>query len=121
MGDLTYNRDKNPATNATPITISGEARELPNALVAIAAGTTGAFEVAITGDADPSGGAALVQLWRVALTPTLQSADPGTQGLTLTATPVLGDGSDGTPVVFQSVHPQTMDAWQTAAGFAPVA
>ena len=58
MGDLTYNRDKNPATNVTPITITGEARELPNALAAIIAGTTGAFEVAVSGDADPSGGVA---------------------------------------------------------------
>jgi hypothetical protein len=122
MGTITYARDKNPATNSTGIATSGEAREDPNALVAIAAGAGSFYELAISGDADPSGGAAIVELFRIKATPTLGATDPGPIGLTLEITPVLGDGSDGTPfTVQQLVHPQTMSAWQTAAGFPPVA
>lgn len=117
MGTITFDRDKDPATNSTGIATSGEAREDPNALAAIATGAGTFYEMLISGDADESGGVAIVGLFRIKATPTLQGAAPGTIGLTLEVTPVLGDGSDGTPFAVQSlVHPEKMDAWQTAAG-----
>jgi len=123
MGDKTYNRIKDPSINATTMAISGEARELPNALAAIAAGTTGNFEVAVSADADGggAGGPAIQQLYRVALFPNIGQADPGAQRLAIEVTPVLGDGTDGETIVLSAEHPETMSAWQTAAGFPPVA
>jgi hypothetical protein len=40
----------------------------------------------------------------------------GTTRLKVTVTPILGDGSLGTPVITHYDHPQTMDAFQAAAG-----
>ena len=121
MGTVTYDRDKDPNTNSTGIATSGEAREAPNALVAIAAGAGAFYELAISGDADPTGGATIVELFRIKATTTVQQADPGKIGLTLEITPVGGDGAD-LPVLptISLTHPQTMDAWQTLAGHAPV-
>ena len=119
MGTLTYAREKDPDTNSTGIATTGEAREDPNALVAIATGAGSFYEVAISGDADESGGVDIQQLYRVKLTPTLGAAAPGVMGLTVEITPVLGGGADGDAVVHQVVHEETMDAWQTAAGRVP--
>lgn len=116
MGTLTYARDKDPATNSTGIATSGEAREDPNALVAIAAGAGTFYELVISGDADESGGVDIQQLWKVKLTPTLQSAAPGVMGLNVEVTPVNGDASDAPATTSNIVHPESMDAWQTAAG-----
>ena len=116
MGTKTYNRLKDPDTNSTGIVLSGEVRELPNALAAVVAGTSGDFELAISGDADESGGADVQQLYRVLAQPIIAAGAPGQQSLRVTITPVLGDGSDGTPIITDVPHPETMDAWQTAAG-----
>lgn len=122
MGTITYDRDKDPKINSTGIPITGEAREDPNALVAIATGAGTFFEVAISGDADTVG-TAILQLFRVKMTLNLQQADPGAMSLTVEVTPVNGDATDAdaSKKTQQVVHPQTMDAWQTDAGFPPVA
>ena len=96
--------------------LSGEARELPNALVAIAAGASGDFEVALSADADESGGADIQQLFRVKLTPVISAAHPGTMSLKIETTPVKGDASDAPTVVDTVAHAESMDAWQSAAG-----
>lgn len=116
MGTKSYERLKEPDTNTTGIDLTGEARELPNALAAIAAGTTGDFELAISADADESVGVDVQQLYRVKCTPVFAAAHPGGMSLTLEVTPVNGDGSDAEKKTFQVLHPETADAWQTAAG-----
>lgn len=116
MGTKSYERLKEPDTNTTGIDLSGESRELPNALAAIAAGASGDFELAISADADESGGADVQQLYRVLCTPIIQAGHPGAQSLRLTITPVLGDGGDGEATVVDVAHPEDMDAWQAAAG-----
>lgn len=116
MGTKNYERLKEPDTNTTGMELSGEARELPNALAAIAAGTSGDFELAISADADESGGADVQQLYRVLAQPIIAAGHPGAQSLRLTITPVLGDGSDGEAQIVDVPHPENMDSWQAAAG-----
>lgn len=110
-----YNRDKDPSVNVTPIDVSLLAAEKPTAPAAVAAGTTGQLDLRIQGDADPGAGTTLVELFKVEVVPTFDSA--GNVRLNVTVTPKLGDGSDGTAQALNLTHPQTLDAWQTAAGF----
>lgn len=113
--DFSYNRPKATTVNITPINIAIEVGEKPDAPTAIGGtGTTGILDVVFTGDADESGGADVQNLWKVTLTPSINSV--GQMQLTATVTPVLGDGTDGGAVSRTFDHEQTADAWQTAAG-----
>ncbi|HEU01426.1 hypothetical protein LCGC14_0273330 [marine sediment metagenome] len=116
MGAKTYNRDKDPDTNATPIDITYDGAETPTAEAPLAVGTTGEAAITVLADADESGGIDVQPLYTVSLVPVIDAAAPGGQRLTVTVTPILGGGGSGTPLVFTAPHPETMDAWQTAAG-----
>jgi hypothetical protein len=116
-GSITYDRDKDPKINATVIDIVAKAGEDPAAPAALVGGSTGFLDLEFEVDADESGGVALVNVFRVDGLKVL--LDPATGLITLAGTivPVLGDGTDAptTYSILQS-HPQTMEAWQTAAG-----
>lgn len=119
---INYNRDKDPSINATGIVVSAEQRESDGARTAIAAGTTGIFEVFVRADADESGAADVQDLYQVVITPIIQQGGAallaGAQQVTVTITPILGDGTVDTPNASTTAltHPETADAWQSAAG-----
>lgn len=115
-----YNRDKDPDVNITGMAILAKAAEGAAATPADLLGADGIMQIAFDVDADPSGGAAVVDAFRVDNLQ-LQLDALGVMRLTGTIIPVLGDGSDGTPVAINQLHPQNMDAFQTLAGFPRVA
>lgn len=116
-GTINYDRDKNPSTNNTGIAIVPKAGEEPAAAAALVGGSTGILNLEFEGDADESGGASLVTLFRVEdIQVTVGQAD-GVIKITGNIIPVLGDATDAaTATPFSVTHPQTMDAWQAAAG-----
>ena len=110
-----YSRDKDPDQNVTGIAILAKADEGPAPTPADLGGTDGIVQVEFEGDADEGAGTILENLFRVeGLQVTLGSA--GEVRLVGSVIPVLGDGSDGTTVAINTLHPQNMDAWQAAAG-----
>lgn len=110
-----YNRSKDPNVNVTGIAMRAKAAEGAAAVPADLGGADGIMQVAFDADADESAGVDVQDLFRVDnLQIVLNNA--GQVTLTGTVVPVLGDGSDGAPTAIQVVHPQNMDAWQTAAG-----
>jgi len=112
-----YNRSKDPAVNVTGIAIVPKAGEEPTAVAALAGGTTGIVNVEFEGDADESGGATLVNIFRVDDLRIAIDNATGLMRLTGLIVPVLGDGTDApTTYPINQAHPQTADAWQTAAG-----
>lgn len=119
--NVNYDRPKDPAINDTPINIDFLAGEEPTALAALTAdnsGSTGILNVTITADADESGGADVQDLFRIEDIQVLINQETGLCQLVLNVIPVLGDGTDANTPPEQYVvnHPETMDAWQTAAG-----
>lgn len=116
MGTKTYSRIKDPSTNSTGMDLSYQGSELPTAKAALVAGASGDAQIHIEVDADESAGTDVQDAWTVKLIPTISPAMPGTMGLTIEVTPVLGDASDGTKLTYQAAHEETMDAWQAAAG-----
>lgn len=113
--DINYDRPKDPKINDTPINITLFASEQPTALAAVAAGTSGVLEAEVRADADESGGADVQTLYKIVATPTI-AVQGGETSLQIDITPVNGDGSDGALQSFTVSHPETMDAWQAAAG-----
>ncbi len=113
--DFGYNRQKDPEINDTDINITLFQAEQPTALAAAAAGTTGILDVEVRADADESGGADVQVLYKITLTPQIAVAG-GAQSLKVDVTPVNGDASDAPVATTTHPHPETMDAWQTAAG-----
>ena len=116
MGTKSYERLKDPEINTTGMDITFEGSELPTARAALAAGTVGDAEIFVEVDADESAGVDKQDLYQVKLVPIIDAAHPGGMRLTIEATPVLGGGGLGTKEVFTLDHPETMDAWQVAAG-----
>ena len=118
--DVNYDRPKSVVINDTPINVAFTAGEEPaaatTALTADGSGTTGILNVNVTADADPTAGVDIQQLFRVEDLQVLIDATTGRVTLSASIIPVKGDATDGTPVPLTVVHPQTMDAWQTAAG-----
>ncbi len=118
--DVNYDREKLVVINDTPINISITGAEEPAAatvaLSADGSGSTGIMNLIFSGDADESGGADIQELFRVEDLRVIIDPATGLTQLAATIIPVLGDGSDGTPETILIKHPQTMDAWQTAAG-----
>ena len=111
-----YNRSKNPAVNATPIVLTLLVGEKPDAPAAIGGtGTTAQLDARIQADADESGAADVQDLFRLEVVPAIGSMTAKSR-VSITVTPILGDGTPGTPVTFSAEHDETMDAWQTAAG-----
>lgn len=114
---INYDRPKIATINDTPIDITIQGRESPDAFGNLGAGTgtTGVADVKFRADADESGGADVQDLWDIALTPSIHEVT-GVIKMTIVATPVLGDASNGTPVTTVLTHDETSDAWQSAAG-----
>ncbi len=112
---LNYNRDKDPKINVTPMEFSVEGAEVGGAEVALAAGTGPGLQGTIICDADDSVGTDL-QDWALIKAEPVLNADGTTARIKITVTPILGDGSTGTPVVTYIPHEEDMDAWQAAAG-----
>jgi len=110
-----YNRAKDPAINSTGIALRAKAAEGAAAVPADLAGADGIMQIAFDADADESGGTDVQDLFKIN---NLQVNLGSNGAVTLVGTivPILGDGSDGTAVAINETHPQTMDAWQTAAG-----
>lgn len=116
-GSISYDRDKDPKINSTSIAIVPKAGEEPAAAAALVGGSTGILNLEFEGDADESGGTLLVNLFRVDDLQVVLNTATGLCRLTGTIVPVLGDGTDApTTYAIDQAHPQTMDAWQTAAG-----
>ena len=119
-GTINYDRDKNPKINDTGIAVVPLVGEEPTAAGAMSgdnSGSTGILNIEFQGDADESGGAALVNLARIDDLQVTVDVDTGRINITGTVIPILGDGTDApTTTPINVVHPQTMDAWQTAAG-----
>lgn len=116
-GTINYNRDKNPKINDTGIAIVPKAGEEPASAAALAGGSTGILNIEFEGDADESGGATLENLFRVEDLQVIVDVNTGRITLTGSVIPVLGDGTDAaTLTAINVVHPETMDAWQAAAG-----
>ena len=116
-GTINYDRDKNPKINDTGIAIIPKAGEEPASAAALAGGSTGILNLEFEGDADESGGASLVNLFRVEEIQVTVGVNDGVMKIIGTIIPVLGDASDAaTTQKFSMTHPQTMDAWQAAAG-----
>ena len=113
--DFNYNRPKVAVINDTPINMSYEQRESDGVRAAIAAGTTGIAELVMLADADETGGADVQDIFRFVVTPVL-NANTGKFEVDVTATPVLGDATDGAPVTKRFTHDELMDVWQSAAG-----
>ncbi len=110
-----YNRDKDPDQNVTPIDVVAKADEGAAPTPADLLGSDGVVWIEFQGDADEVGGTILEDLFRVDQLQVVLSSD-GIIRLTGSIIPVLGDGSDGTTVAINALHPQSMDAWQIAAG-----
>lgn len=116
-GTINYDRDKDPKINDTGIAIIPKAGEEPASPAALAGGSTGILNLEFEGDADESGGASLVNLFRVDDVQVTVDVATGRINLTATIVPVLGDGADApTTTLLNVVHPQTMDVWQADAG-----
>ena len=118
-GTITYDRDKDPKINSTGIDVTPLVGEEPTAAGALTgdnSGSTGILNIEFQGDADESGGSTLVNLFRLEDLQVQINQNSGIFRLTGSIIPVLGDGSDGTPVAIDVVHEQNMDAWQAAAG-----
>ena len=110
-----YSRAKDPAINATGMDLTLFVGEEPDAPTAIGGtGNTGVLDARLEADADESGGVDVQDLFRLRAVPSINSA--GVAIYTVTVTPVLGDGTDGTPASMTVTHDETIDAWQTAAG-----
>lgn len=118
--NVNYDRPKSATTNDTPINIDFTAGEEPTALAALSAdnsGSSGILNVTVTADADESGGLDVQDLYRIEDIQVTINQSTGLTNLTMTITPVLGDGTDAaSPTTVTVRHPETMDAWQTAAG-----
>ena len=110
-----YNRSKDPDTNVTGIAIRAKAAEGAAATPADLGGADAIAQIAFDADADESAGTTIEDLFRIDNVQINLTSD-GKITLAGTIVPVLGDGTDGTAVAIQQVHPQNMDAWQTAAG-----
>ncbi len=119
-GTINYNRDKNPKINDTGIVVTPLVGEEPTAVGALTgdnSGSTGILNIDFQGDADESGGTSLVNLFRIEDLQVTVGVNDGVVKLTGNIVPVLGDASDApTPTPISVTHPQTMDAWQAAAG-----
>ena len=113
---LNYNRPVAALVAVTPIDTSLLVGELPDAPTAIGGtGTTCVTDLRIQGDADPTGGAQVQDLFKVVVTPTISS--DGKMAATVVVTPVAGAGGDLPAQTLVAEHPETTDAWQAAAGF----
>lgn len=116
--DVSYDRLKSTTINSTPINIDFLAGEEPTALAALGAlgGSTGILNVTVTADADESGGVDIQDLFRIEDIQVLINTSTGLCQLSMNIIPVKGDAADGSATAVLVNHPQTMDAWQTAAG-----
>lgn len=112
----TYNRPKSTPTNSTGIAFTILAEEKPETPATFAgAGNTGNLDCYIKADADESGGADVQNIFRIESAIAVESS-LGTITLTITVSPVNGDGTSGTSQTLTVTHGQAMDVWQTAAG-----
>lgn len=109
-----YSRPKASAVNNTGIDLILKGSEQPDPPADLG-GTTGIADLMYTADADESGGVDVQDLGGFTVTPAI---DPDTGKITFTVvfTPVKGNGDPGDAVTQVFTHPETMDAWQTAAG-----
>lgn len=121
-GTINYNRPAASLVNVTPmvhtiLTVEELAAggSVLTAIEAVAvAGDTGIMRAEYQVDADESGGADVQTMYKILVTPSITS--DGKHTLTVAVTPVSGGGSDLTPETLAVEHPETVDAWQTAAG-----
>jgi hypothetical protein len=113
---ISYSRPKSATVNATGMALTLKVAEKPDSPGAIGGtGTTAQLDCRVQADADESGGTSLHDLFKIETIPGIAS-DTGVVTLSVTVTPILGDGSIGTPKSLITNHDQSMDAWQTAAG-----
>lgn len=112
---LNYNRPKSTLINVTPIDLTLLVGEKPDAPTAIGGtGTTAALDCRIQADADESVGADVQDLFKIEVTPTITSDGKAT--CTVVVTPIGGGGGSLTAETLAVLHPETVDAWQAAAG-----
>lgn len=111
-----YNRPKSTLVNSTGMVFSLLASDKPDAPADISGtGTTANLDCRLQCDANESGSADVQDIFKLETAISLD-ATTGLITWTVTVTPILGDGTEGTPKVMVVEHPQKMDAWQTAAG-----
>ena len=114
-GTFNYDRPKLVGVNVTGMLTTILVAEKPDALGAIGGtGTTGILDATFEMDADESGGADVQDLYRVTITPELQS--DGTMNMKVEVTPIKGDGGADAVQTFNAKHPENMDQWQSNAG-----
>jgi hypothetical protein len=108
---IDYNRPKATTVNDTPINFKILLAEQPNAVADVATpGTTANLDSYLECN---------IGSWKSLfhITTEQQLMQSGLILIVVTVTPILGDGSNGTPIVNTFVHDQNMDNFQTAAGF----
>lgn len=119
---INYNRPALALVNVAPmvhtiLTVETLAAggDVLTAIEAVAViGDTGVMRAEYQVDADETGGADVQTMYKILVTPSI-SAD-GKHTLTASITPVSGGGSDLAAETLAVEHPETVDAWQSAAG-----
>lgn len=112
-GNQTYDRPKSTVVNSTSLATTVLAAEMPTAVAAVSAGSTGALSAELRVDADESGGADVQTMWKITATPSIVGGKPQ---LAVVVTPVNASGVDGSAFSNTHEHPETADEWQAAAG-----
>ncbi len=115
-----YNRPKATTINNTGIVMGLFVTEKPitnpTSNGVLTAGNTGEANISILADADETGGTTIRPIFRIKITPSLDSI--GILTYTLSLYSVEGDVG-GTEHLISSLtfeHPEDMDTWQAAAG-----
>ncbi len=113
---LDYDRPLADPVESTPIAFKLLLSELPEVPAAVAVdGTTSDVLAYLELDVDDDVTVDWRSLFRIETAQALSIS--GILTLTITVTPILGNGSDGTPSVYVFTHQQNMDTIQTLGGF----
>lgn len=111
---LDYNRPKASLVNDTPIDFKLLFGELPNSPGAVPVpGLTSDLDCYL--ECDVSGVGNWQPIFRIETLQELVST--GIMKITVTITPIKGNGTLGTPIITVFIHDQNMDNYQTQAGF----
>lgn len=118
---ISYARPKSATTNTTAIAFTIKAGESDEDPLPATSGATGIVTVEYSADADESGGTDVQKIATFTITPSMSAT--GQLSFVVGMVPTDGAAADGTCVPTITAdgkasfsHPQSMDAWQTAAG-----
>jgi hypothetical protein len=114
-GTISYNRPKSTSANSTGLAITILAAEKPATLAALVGGDSMITQVRYDVDADESVGADVQPLVTFEIRPVIDETT-GVITFEIACQPKYGSGVDGPETILRYAHPQTADAFQTAAG-----